>query len=312
MATIADSSYPYTAGSVDEPEWNNLWRLLLKPGVIPNATTTGAGTNVAALSTSLLPFGDLDGMQVKVTAGEFFDQGNYGKWNSQATISGFSSAGVGAGEHRVDAIVVRNNLAADRMEIDTLTGSVTDDGVWTLPTLTIDATMSERLIGLVNITQGLASMAAANVIDARVFTRPAMGGPRPGSYLLSAESAVPGAVPLDGRLVNRFTHRELFAAIGTTYGAGDGVTTFAVPDRRGEVLAILEAMGGTASMRMGNKPSLTTHYGAATSVPAVTDGNDYGAGSLLAVASVLSTDIIQPTGMAYGYIWSRPTAEYVA
>lgn len=37
----------------------------------------------------------------------------------------------------------------------------------------------------------------------------------------------------NGQLLNRVTYSALFAVIGTTYGAGDGSTTFALPDRRG-------------------------------------------------------------------------------
>jgi microcystin-dependent protein len=39
----------------------------------------------------------------------------------------------------------------------------------------------------------------------------------------------------NGAVVSRTTYSELFAAIGTTYGAGDGTTTFSVPDFRGRV-----------------------------------------------------------------------------
>lgn len=37
----------------------------------------------------------------------------------------------------------------------------------------------------------------------------------------------------DGRLVSKFDYPELFAQIGTTYGTGDGATTFNLPDLRG-------------------------------------------------------------------------------
>lgn len=37
----------------------------------------------------------------------------------------------------------------------------------------------------------------------------------------------------DGSAVNRTTYAALFAVCGTTYGAGDGSTTFNVPDKRG-------------------------------------------------------------------------------
>ena len=39
----------------------------------------------------------------------------------------------------------------------------------------------------------------------------------------------------DGSIVSRTTYASLFAAIGTTYGAGDGTTTFQLPDLRGRV-----------------------------------------------------------------------------
>jgi len=39
----------------------------------------------------------------------------------------------------------------------------------------------------------------------------------------------------DGSAVSRTTYAALFAAIGTTYGAGDGSTTFNLPDSRGRV-----------------------------------------------------------------------------
>ena len=39
----------------------------------------------------------------------------------------------------------------------------------------------------------------------------------------------------DGSAVSRTTYADLFAVIGTTYGAGDGSTTFNVPDLRTKV-----------------------------------------------------------------------------
>lgn len=40
----------------------------------------------------------------------------------------------------------------------------------------------------------------------------------------------------DGRAVSRTSYSELFAAIGTTYGSGNGSTTFNLPDLRGVVI----------------------------------------------------------------------------
>lgn len=49
-------------------------------------------------------------------------------------------------------------------------------------------------------------------------------------------SAPQGYLKANGATVSRTNYAELFAAIGTAYGAGDGVNTFQLPDLRGEFL----------------------------------------------------------------------------
>ena len=44
----------------------------------------------------------------------------------------------------------------------------------------------------------------------------------------------------NGRLLNRVTYSALFAVIGELYGAGDGATTFAIPDMRGRFATRLD------------------------------------------------------------------------
>jgi hypothetical protein len=52
----------------------------------------------------------------------------------------------------------------------------------------------------------------------------------------AGSSAPSGWLACEGALVNRADYQALFAAIGTTYGAGNGTTTFTLPDFRGEFL----------------------------------------------------------------------------
>jgi microcystin-dependent protein len=60
------------------------------------------------------------------------------------------------------------------------------------------------------------------------------GGVPAGAILPFAMNSAPaGWLAADGSNVNRTTYAALFAAISTTYGAGDGSTTFALPDLRG-------------------------------------------------------------------------------
>lgn len=55
----------------------------------------------------------------------------------------------------------------------------------------------------------------------------------PGLLADYAGTSVPnGWLACDGSAVSRTTYAALFAAIGTTWGAGDGTTTFNVPDLR--------------------------------------------------------------------------------
>lgn len=54
-----------------------------------------------------------------------------------------------------------------------------------------------------------------------------------GAILATARSSAnAGYLLCRGQAVNRITYADLFAAIGTTYGPGDGVTTFNLPDLR--------------------------------------------------------------------------------
>ena len=59
-----------------------------------------------------------------------------------------------------------------------------------------------------------------------------------------------------GLAVSRVAYSGLFTIIGTTYGVGDGSTTFNVPDLRGRAPYGKDNMGGTASNRVTNAVSL--------------------------------------------------------
>lgn len=58
-----------------------------------------------------------------------------------------------------------------------------------------------------------------------------------------------------GQALSRTTYATLFARYGTTYGAGDGTTTFNLPDLRGRVPVGRDDMGGTAASRITNAVS---------------------------------------------------------
>lgn len=72
-----------------------------------------------------------------------------------------------------------------------------------------------------------------------------------GSVVDYAGSSAPtGYLFCFGQNVSRTTYAALFAAIGTTFGTGDGSTTFGLPDFRGRVAAGKDNMGGTSANRL--------------------------------------------------------------
>lgn len=55
-------------------------------------------------------------------------------------------------------------------------------------------------------------------------------------------------LPADGSLVLRTTYADYYALVGDTYGAGDGVNTFNLPDTRGRAL-IGQGQGASLTLR---------------------------------------------------------------
>lgn len=57
-----------------------------------------------------------------------------------------------------------------------------------------------------------------------------------GTVVASPAGSMRGFLLCNGTTVSRTTYNRLFAAIGTKYGAGDGSTTFKIPDFRGDFI----------------------------------------------------------------------------
>ena len=68
-------------------------------------------------------------------------------------------------------------------------------------------------------------------------------GVPPGAVMHFAMTAPPaGWLAADGTAVSRSTYASLFSAIGTTFGVGNGTTTFNLPDLRGEFIRGFDGM----------------------------------------------------------------------
>jgi len=128
----------------------------------------------------------------------------------------------------------------------------------TLPAGTVSSAWAP-VVGSASLAAGLALLGLTGV------------APEPSGVVKAfAGSVIPsGYLGCFGQAVSRTgATAALFAAIGTTYGVGDGVTTFNVPDLRGRVIANLDNQGGIAANRL----TATSITGGATTL-----GNSGGA-----------------------------------
>ncbi len=132
------------------------------------------------------------------------------------------------------------------------------------------------------------------------------------SDFAGAEANVPsGWLICGGQDVSRTTYARLFLAIGTTYGTGDGSSTFTLPDCRGRVRAGKDNMGGTAANRITNAVAgfigtvLGAFGGDQTTTPA---GNIGGSQSIAHTHNIFHHHTMAHThNMAHVHIWAAQT-----
>ncbi len=105
------------------------------------------------------------------------------------------------------------------------------------------------------LIQGTPYIAVYNASDAAFYLRGFMSLPYivpVGGLLPYLGSSAPNsnfALPF-GQAVSRTTYATLFSLISTAFGAGDGTTTFNLPDLRGRAIFGLDNMGGSAASRI--------------------------------------------------------------
>lgn len=124
-----------------------------------------------------------------------------------------------------------------------------------------------------------------------------------GNLILSIGSAAaPGSIIAEGGTVSRTTYARLWNKIGTSYGAGDGSTTFTLPDWRGVVFRALDRGRGLDSGRsLGSyqqdaMQNITGSFYAANRPGGAPIGAFYdtgGRGSSLLAGGGLTNDIMQ-------------------
>jgi hypothetical protein len=88
----------------------------------------------------------------------------------------------------------------------------------------------------------------------------------PGMVIHFANTGLPlGFLPCDGSAISRSTYADLFSAISTLYGPGNGTTTFNVPDARGMFLRGWAGNNSTGATVTGAIATTTATFSGTTS-----------------------------------------------
>jgi microcystin-dependent protein len=186
-----------------------------------------------------------------------------------------------SGQDRYDLIIVRPRAT----DID---GAVDNDWIWDIEYGVVAAT-GQAVVppapgGTIPLAShltvgGSAAVDPTKIADLRPQSLVVGAGDPPGIIKLNAAPIIPiGWHICDGSALDRMVYGGLFAAIGTTYGPGDGVSSFNVPnliDRFARGKAAPGAAGGAATH--SHAAALHTHplsdagaakgFGAATAPP---------------------------------------------
>lgn len=140
--------------------------------------------------------------------------------------------------------------------------SDTDSPLAARPAILAAVQQVNELASMLGVPNGAASLDSSGLIPSGQL--PSIGLPA-GIFVPFAGSTAPtGWLLCYGQAISRTTYSTLFAAIGTQYGAGDGSTTFNVPDMRGRVPAGADNMGGTAANNLQVTLTGTTTLSSAT------------------------------------------------
>lgn len=191
-----------------------------------------------------------------------------------AVTSGKIAASAVGSSHIADGAVATDELATGAVTTDKLAASAVTNAK--LATDAVDtaqikdasvtaAKFAPGAVGTASVTDN--SITTAKIADAAVTRAKIEAAERipTGALMDYAGTTAPtGWLLCDGAAVSRTTYAALFAQLGTTFGAGDGSTTFNVPDLRGRVGVGLDNLGGTDAGRLSVANTLGGSGGAQT------------------------------------------------
>jgi microcystin-dependent protein len=156
------------------------------------------------------------------------------------------------------------------------------------------------------LIQGTPYVAIYNNVAATFYLQSFFGNPYAipiGSSIDFWGSTAPNSsfVLAYGQAISRATYSTLFSLLSTTYGTGDGSTTFNIPDLRGRVVAGKDDMGGSASSRL--TPS---YFGGTATILGATGGAESHALTTAQLASHTHLNTLNDPGHVHSYQRAEP------
>lgn len=244
---MAQDSIPWTTNGTGDgqayaaSEWSNLWRSFFgrtDPDAGP-ISNSGDGTHETLYVEETAPVS----AAVYVRPGRALVHGTFYESTATETVAIAPNA---SGNDRIDIVVLEKDWTAQTIRLAVEQG--TPAGAPVPPTLTQTSGVLWQIpLAHVAVANEFVTLSNANISDARHFVL------APGTFVGQIEddpatTAPEGFVLAYGQTVSRTVRYDrLFARIGTTYGVGDGATTFELPDLRGYVVAGRDDMGGVAA-----------------------------------------------------------------
>jgi len=186
-------------------------------------------------------------------------QASVAKWRDD--ISGGITTGGTSTAYTATTNQTFGSLSAMNGQIITIVPHTTS---WADPTLSVDGLTAKQIRTATGVNVPTGTLVQATPYQLVYYSSA-------GEFILMGFAANPYLVPIGafldyssstapnssfvlpyGQAVSRTTYATYFTMVSTTFGVGDGSTTFNVPDLRGRVVAGLDNMGGSSANRLTN------------------------------------------------------------
>lgn len=177
---------------------------------------------------------------VDVEAGKAIVKGRFLVLDADLTLTIANNT---SGNARIDYIVAQCDWANQEITLEIVEG--TPAASPSAPTLTQnDGTLWQMPLAQITVADAFTTISETEITRERAWATDDW----PGRIETSATDDAPnGWLVCDGSAVSRADYADLFDAIGTDFGSGDGSTTFNLPDMRGRVPVGLDNMGGSSA-----------------------------------------------------------------